>query len=92
MRESAVEKKVCAYAKKKGMEVYKFVSPGRSGVPDRMFIYNGCVCFIEFKAPGKKPTSLQKHEIQVMHSQCVRVAVIDNVEAGIDFLAGFANE
>lgn len=92
MRESFIEKKVCDYAKKKSMEVYKFVSPGRSGVPDRMFIYNGSVCFIEFKAPGKKPMPLQKHEIQVMRSQGVRVAIVDNEEDGIDFINSFADE
>lgn len=92
MRESAVEKKVCDHAKKKGMAVYKFVSPGRSGVPDRMFIYKGLAWFIEFKAPGKKPTALQKHEIQVMRSQGMRVAIVDNEEDGVDFINSFADE
>lgn len=60
MRESAIEKKVNDFAKANGIISLK-LEAGRfsSGKPDRQFLYNGKVLFIEFKAPGKKPTELQ---------------------------------
>lgn len=40
--------------------VVKLVSPGNTGVPDRMVLGpNGFVAFVEFKQPGKKPTPKQ---------------------------------
>lgn len=86
MRESKIERAVCAYAKKKGMEVYKFVSPGRSGVPDRIFIHHGSILFIEFKAPGQKPRPLQQHEIDKLVKHNMMTAVVDDEQKGIDLV------
>lgn len=83
MLEKQIEEKVCAYAKDKGLLVYKFTSPNRASVPDRLFIRpGGTVFFIEFKAEGKKPTPAQEREHQRLRSQGSIVSVIDNVEAG----------
>ena len=49
MLEKQIEAKVCDYAKERGLLVYKFTSPNRMAVPDRMFIRpDGKVFFIEF--------------------------------------------
>lgn len=41
--------------------VVKFVSPGNTGVPDRMVLGpEGFVAFVEFKQPGKYPTPKQE--------------------------------
>lgn len=83
MLEKQIESKVCAYAKDKGMLAYKFTSPARMAVPDRMLITNkGVVFFIEFKAAGKKPTTAQDREHQRLRQQGVKVFVVDNVESG----------
>lgn len=83
MRESAIERKVCTYAKKRGCEVYKFVSPGKRGVPDRMFVTpSGKVFFIEFKAPGKKPSALQQREQLLLSTKGVSVWVVDTIQSG----------
>ena len=37
----------------------KFISASRSGVPDRVVIYNGITIFVELKKPGEKPRPLQ---------------------------------
>ena len=80
MLEKEIEKKVCDYAKSKGCLVYKFVSPAHRGVPDRMFITpKGRVFFIEFKAPGKKPTQLQEHEMGKINSAGGCAVWVDNV-------------
>ena len=56
MLEKDIERAVCDYAKAKGMLVYKFTSPARSAVPDRLLISRtGLIVFIEFKRPGARP-------------------------------------
>lgn len=83
MLERDIEKRVCDYAKSKGFLVYKFTSPNRAAVPDRMFVTpSGVVFFVEFKAPGKKPTPAQKREHERLENQGMRVWVVDDVEQG----------
>ncbi len=83
MLEKDIEKKVCDYAKTKGMLTYKFTSPNRRSVPDRMLVTpKGIVFFIEFKQEGKKPTAGQAREIKRLQDQGVSVFVVDNVEEG----------
>ena len=92
MLEKQIEQKVCDYAKDRGLLVYKFTSPARAAVPDRMFVApSGKVFFIEFKASGKKPTVPQTREHQRLRDHGVFVFVVDNVDDGkgvIDFVMG----
>lgn len=80
--EKQIEAKVCDYAKELGLGVYKFTSPARAAVPDRMFIYKGRVFFIEFKREGQKPTFAQEREHNRMRQHQINVFVVDNVEQG----------
>ena len=81
--EKDIESKVCDYAKSLGMLCYKFTSPSRRSVPDRMFITKfGVVFFIEFKRLGCKPTPAQEVEIEKIYRTGVYVAVVNNVEQG----------
>jgi len=81
--EKIIETKVYDYAKAKGMLTYKFTSPNRAAVPDRLFITaSGFVFFIEFKRLGKKPTPAQTREIDRLIKQNTAVFVIDNIEDG----------
>lgn len=86
INESYIENKVCDYAKSKGWLHYKFTSPSNIGVPDRIFMRldtGVSVCFfIEFKAPGKKPTRLQSKVASLIMEQGFQVYVIDDVEVG----------
>jgi hypothetical protein len=86
MLERDVERKARELAKRRGCLLFKWVSPGRAGVPDRILFVPGAVHFIEFKAPGKKPTPLQK----VMHDRLralgASVHVIDSVDTFADLL------
>lgn len=59
---------------------FKFTSPNNRGVPDRIFIRDGQIFFIEFKAPGKIPTMLQKHIIGLMKLYGADVFVVDEIE------------
>ena len=82
MLEKQIEAKVCDYAKECGLGVYKFTSPARAAVPDRMFIYKGRMFFIEFKREGQKPTPAQEREHNRMRQHQINVFVVDNVEMG----------
>ena len=83
MLEKQIEAKVCDYAKERGVLVYKFTSPNRMAVPDRLFIRpDGRVWFCEFKREGQKPTPAQDREHHRLRQHKVSVFVIDNVDEG----------
>ena len=83
MLEKDIEDKVCRYARGKGMLAYKFTSPSRAAVPDRLFITKlGVFFFIEFKRTGMKPTPAQTREHEKINNSNAHVYVIDNVEDG----------
>lgn len=88
MKESDIEDKVCKYARALGWEAYKFTSPSRRNVPDRLMVTPfGYMFFIEFKAPGKKPTAGQEREIARLEEKGVMVWVVDDVDEGKDAIA-----
>ena len=81
--EKQIEEKVNTYAKEQGFLVYKFTSPQRAAVPDRLYITpQGKVFFVEFKREGMKPTPAQQREHDRLRCGGVMVFVIDNVPAG----------
>jgi hypothetical protein len=83
MLEKQIETKVCDYAKDRGLLVYKFTSPNRMAVPDRMFIRSdGVVFFIEFKREGMKPTPAQDREHHRLRGHMINVFVVDDVTTG----------
>lgn len=82
MLESKLEQKLIAHIKKLGGIAYKFTSPNRRGVPDRLCVMpNGRVLFVELKAPGKAPTPLQQHEHCLLRALGHTVLLIDSLEA-----------
>lgn len=90
--ESQVEAKIVAYARSKGCLVYKFSSPARRGVPDRIIIApGGKVLFLEIKRPGKHPTELQLREMRLLREQGCRAEWTDSAQDGyhfVDWLVG----
>lgn len=92
MLEKQIEAKVCEYAKTKNVLVYKFTSPARAAVPDRLFIRpDGRMWFCEFKRGGQKPTEAQEREHHRLRQQAINVFVVDSVDAGkecIDLMYG----
>lgn len=80
--EKDIEKAFCREAKKRGCLCWKFVSPGRAGVPDRILIgEGGSVIFIEFKQQGKKTRPLQKRIHDELRARGHTVLVIDSLDA-----------
>lgn len=86
MLEKKIEKTVCDYAKLKGFAVFKFVSANNRGVPDRIFIKDKKVFFIEFKAKGKKTSSLQDVQIKKIMEQGIDCFVVDDIQKGKDII------
>jgi hypothetical protein len=83
MLEKDIEAKVCEYARNKGVLAYKFTSPARAAVPDRLFIGpDGRMWFCEFKRGGQVPTPAQYREHDKLRQHMVNVFVIDNVNEG----------
>ena len=81
--EKQIEAAVCDYAKTKGVLAYKFTSPNRMAVPDRLFISpDGRIWFCEFKREGQTPTPAQYREHDRLRKHMVNVFVIDTVAEG----------
>lgn len=78
MLESPIEKYVCDEAEKSGWYVRKLVFQGRRNAPDRLFVKDGRVVFIEFKRPGKAPRKGQVREAQLLASAGAEVHYTDN--------------
>ena len=81
MRESVLERQLVRRVAQSGGLALKFVSPGMAGVPDRLILLpEGKIAFAEMKAPGKKPTSLQRLRHGQLRDLGFRVFVIDSKE------------
>lgn len=75
-REASVERSFVDRLRKSGCLVYKFVSPGTDGVPDRIVITpKGSVIFVELKTEIGRLRGEQKSQIRKLkrHGQDVRV-------------------
>jgi len=86
MLEKTIEAALVTRVKALGGLCEKFVSPGRRSVPDRIVTMpGGRIVFIELKAPGKKPTSLQERDHAKRRALGFEVLVIDDIEAARAF-------
>lgn len=84
-RESQVEQRITERAKEHKGTAYKFTSPGRRSVPDRLIV---CRCiphelrplFIEAKRPGHEATPSQKREHKKLRDRDATVFVADDYD------------
>ena len=77
IRESEIERYLVDKVKGIGGLCMKWVSPGNSGVPDRIVIFDKGVYFIELKRPGESPRALQAETIRRLQRQDMIAFVID---------------
>jgi hypothetical protein len=80
MQESRIEKRLKKEIEKIGGKALKFVSPGMSGVPDRIVLYKGLAIFVELKAPGKDLRRIQEFRAKELRTLGFRVEMIDTIE------------
>lgn len=79
MRESVIEAHFVKRVADIGGKAYKFTSPQRRSVPDRLVLLpGGRVFFAELKATGEKPTEGQAREHERLRALGFSVLVIDN--------------
>jgi len=81
MREKEIEQKFTLMVKQAGGLALKFVSPGMSGMPDRIVLLpGGHTAFVEVKAPGKVPRPLQEVRHRMLRKLGFKVYVLDNAD------------
>ena len=81
MREKETERKLVRAVKRVGGICPKFVSPGMDGMPDRMILLpGGKIGFVEVKAPGRKPRTLQVRRHRQLRNLGFPVFVLDDPE------------
>lgn len=83
MKESSIEAAFVKWCKAHGYYTRKFSSPAHRGVPDRIVAKNGKVLFIEFKAPGKVPTTLQRRELTELRDHGLKAAWADSLHVAV---------
>lgn len=84
--EKAVEMPVVKRAEKAGWFVRKVQWPGRIGAPDRVFIKDGRVVWIEFKDAGKTPRLSQTLEHDRMKAAGAEIYWCDNITDALQIL------
>lgn len=78
MREKAIEQKLVKAVRARGGIAPKFVSPGFSGVPDRLILLPDGKCgFVEVKVSGGKPRPLQESRIRLLRQLGFLAFVLD---------------
>ena len=102
MLEKNVEAAGTKCARECGVGHYKFTSPGRAAVPDRLLLATipeflretiaRYVRFVEYKRPGEKPTAAQTREHERLRAMGFRVDVIDSVEGARGVIDGMGDK
>lgn len=86
MRESDIEAILVREVKALGGRAYKWVSPGNSGVPDRVVILpHGRVWFVELKTDTGQLTALQRKQISTLQKCEANVFVLKGVTGLVKF-------
>lgn len=78
--ESGIESGIRDYALVRGWMALKFVSPGQTGVPDRLFIRRGRHVFMEVKKLDERPTEKQEAKHREMREHGAEVHWVDNLD------------
>ncbi|HAL73629.1 MAG TPA: nuclease [Clostridiales bacterium] len=88
MREKQIEQKLTKATKNMGGIAPKFTSSGLDGMPDRIVLLpHGQMAFVEVKAPGKKPSSLQLARHRLLRGLGFKVFVLDDEQQITKILA-----
>lgn len=87
MLESTIEHRLVEGIKRLGGLCYKFVSPGRQGVPDRIVIMpGGRIDFVELKTDTGRLSRLQQNELEKLRRYSCHTHVLYGMEGVQTFL------
>ena len=80
MREKTIEQALTKAVKSYGGIAVKLVSPGFVGMPDRLVLFpGGRLGFVEVKALGKKPRTIQTVRHKQLRQLGFKVYVLDSM-------------
>jgi len=101
MLEKQIERGMCEYALSKRVQPYKFTSPNRAAVPDRILLAEvpeflrpviaQYIRFVEIKRTGARPTKPQEREHSRLRALGFTVDVVDspdNARSVVDRMGG----
>jgi len=81
-----IEEKVCKWAEENGWLAAKLQWLNQTGWPDRTFMKNGVVAWIEFKKPGGRISKKQHYWINAMRELGLNVIVTDDTYVATAYL------
>lgn len=85
--EKLLEAKLREAVKRKGGKAWKWVSPGITGVPDRIITMpEGKVFFVEVKTTGKKQSHRQEIVAGELGKLGHRIWIVDSIETLNEFI------
>ena len=92
MKESEIESKLVEEVRKLGGVAFKWVSPGNTGVPDRIIILpKGIIWFVELKTDSGQLRPTQKRQIARLNALGVQTYVLkgeSGLTAFLDMIGG----
>ena len=87
MREKDIEKKLVDGIKRLGGCAYKWVSPGRDGVPDRIVVLpGGIIWFVELKTDTGRISPRQQFQLNFLNSLGFNTTVVRGMSECRQFL------
>lgn len=90
MREAELEDILVKEIRNAGGRAYKWISPGNSGVPDRIvFLPNGKIIFVELKTDSGIVSGLQKIQIKRLQDLGQDVRIVKGIGGLVDFFDFF---
>lgn len=79
MKEQHLEQQLVKAVEARGGRCWKLVSPGTTGVPDRMILMpRGHIGFVEVKTPNGKIRAIQKHRLRQLQHLGFKAYVLNN--------------
>lgn len=79
-READLEKVLVDRVTNLGGLAWKFTSPGTVGVPDRIILIRGKICFVEMKAPDQRMRRIQEWRKKQIEREGFDVYCLDSLE------------
>lgn len=80
MNEHHIEQALKRAVETDGGLCWKLVSPGTTGVPDRICLKAGRAVFVEVKAPGDKPRPIQRRRMNQLAALGFTALVVDSID------------
>lgn len=86
MKESELERIFVNEVRREGGEAYKWVSPGNTGVPDRIVVFpGGGVYFVELKTQRGTVRPIQWKQLNRLKGFGLKVDVVKGGDGMVDF-------